>query len=160
MLTEPKPRKSILIVEDDAVQIAHLELLITRNWPEYEVLTLRYEREFIDAAANWRLESCAAAIVDCHLWWDAKQQRQSEAEGHNQFRAGVRCIQALVLHTTGRIPIALRTIVDRRDIMPDLRPFGDRVAYFGKSDIDDEKLIRFLATTLRGGERADWATES
>lgn len=138
--------KTVLIVEDDPVQVRHLERLVLHRLAGCGLWTLRYEREF--AAAASELSNCDAAIVDLHLWWDSHQQRQSEDEVHNPFRAGVRCIETLLLHTSGKIPIALRTIVDGRDIMPELVRFGEHVAYFGKTESEDEKLVRFLNAKL------------
>jgi len=138
--------KTVLIVEDDPVQAKHLEKLVLQRLTGCGTWTLRYERQF--ATVVGELSHCDAAIVDLHLWWDSHQQRQSEDEGHNPFRAGVRCIETLLLHTSGKIPIALRTIVDGRDIMPELIRFGDHVAYFGKTESEDEKLVRFLNANL------------
>lgn len=140
---------AILIVEDDDIQAEYLKQLLGWLFPRSKLTTIRSEKEFMDGIAGGWVFEHSAIVLDCHLPWSLQTGEEEYDLRPTRYRAAIRCLRRLRLGERGDpIPVVVRTLVDARDVLPELEEFGPSVEFVGKKVTDDATLIELLTRLL------------
>jgi CheY-like chemotaxis protein len=138
---------NILLVEDDAEQIAWLIATLESYFCSLNLTVFKTEHQFrSELDSLLRQNRPDIMLIDAMLPWTNPAPdmppRPSEVQSHGFLYAGVRC-QRLASAKAPDIPTIIYSILERKDLRDSLRDAPSNVKYVRKDD-DARQLVQMI----------------